>query len=251
MGNDLKWIVVSDIHFPRHDPRKVELFMKVMKYVKPDAIDLAGDIDDADSTSRWAEGTPASVVSIEDGGVRGTRDFLGELRNGNPDADIHFHDGNHGWTRHESYLEKRAPAMLDLITPDTLYQYKDKGIEWHRYNEPPVRRFGDMFVHHGESISKHAAESVRNDCLNFGVSLIRGHSHRQGIYNKTYDLTGKILEGYEIGHLTDESQMDYTTSHDWQAGFLVANVENGVRPFCQLIRIHDYTCYVNGKKFQA
>ena len=251
MSNDLKWVCVSDIHFPRHDPRKVELFMKVLKRFKPHAIDLVGDIDDADSTSRWAEGTPASTISIYDGGVKGTRDFLKELRAGGKDRDIHFHDGNHGWTRHASYLEKKAPAFLDIVTPDTLYQYKDEGVHWHRYDEPPVKRFGKMYVHHGESISKHAAESVRNDCLNFGVSLIRGHSHRQGVYNKTYDLTGQEIEGYEIGHLTKESEMDYTTNHDWQAGFLVAHVENGERPFCQLIRIHDYTCYVDGIKFQA
>ena len=25
MTNDLKWLMVSDVHFPRHDPRKVEL----------------------------------------------------------------------------------------------------------------------------------------------------------------------------------------------------------------------------------
>jgi hypothetical protein len=45
--------------------------------------------------------------------------------------------------------------------------------------------------------------------------------------------------------------MTYTNNHDWQAGFLIAHVENGERPHCQLIRIHDYTCYVDGVKFQA
>ena len=72
--NDLKWLMVSDVHFPRHDPRKVELWFKVLKWLKPDAVDLLGDIDDADSTSRWADGKPLeSSISINDGGGDGTK----------------------------------------------------------------------------------------------------------------------------------------------------------------------------------
>ena len=57
-------MMVSDVHFPRHDPRKVELFLKVMKAWKPDAVDLLGDIDDADSTSRWAAEYPAEFSEV-------------------------------------------------------------------------------------------------------------------------------------------------------------------------------------------
>jgi hypothetical protein len=39
-----------------------------MKWFKPEAVDLLGDIDDADSTSRWAADKPAEMsVSINDG----------------------------------------------------------------------------------------------------------------------------------------------------------------------------------------
>jgi hypothetical protein len=253
MTNDLKWMMVSDVHFPRHDPRKVELFLKVMKWWKPDAVDLLGDIDDADSTSRWASEYPAEfTIPVSDGGVQGTKEFLHQINKIVPKADKHFHDGNHGWTRHGDYLAKKAPAFLEFITPDSLYDYKNAGFNWHEYDQEPVHRFGDMYAHHGESISKHAGESVRNDVNNWGVSLVRGHSHRMGTYFQTYSITGQELRGFEIGHLTDISKMDYTITKNWQAGFAIGHVENGNFPHIQLIQITpDYTCYVDGKKFSV
>lgn len=252
MTNDLKWMMVSDVHFPRHDPRKVELFLKVMKWFKPDAVDLLGDIDDADSTSRWADGSPDSWVTLEDGGVDGTKKFMADIRAIVKNADCHFHDGNHGWTRHGKFIASKAPQLMDFVTSKSLYEYDKYGFNWHEYNEPPVRRFGDMFAHHGESISKHAGESVRNDVLNWGVSLVRGHSHRMGAYFKTYDLTGQKLRGFEIGHLCDQKKMDYTIGHDWQAGFAIAHVVNDF-PHMQLIQINenDMSCVVDGKLFKA
>ena len=175
MSNDLYWILAGDIHFPKHDKRLVDLLLKAMDFVNPDAIDLVGDIDDADSTSRWAAGTSREGLSLEDFGVRDTREFMADLSRKYPNADRHLHDGNHGWYRHKQYLDKKAPATLDYITPDVLYQYNVTGFEFHHYDKPPVHRYGDIYVHHGESISKYAGESVRNDVNNFGVSLIRGH----------------------------------------------------------------------------
>ena len=252
MTNDTKWMMVSDVHFPRHDPRKVELFLKVMKAWKPDAVDLLGDIDDADSTSRWSSEYPAELsIPLGDGGVQGTKDFLADINKIVPKADKHFHDGNHGWTRHGDYLAKKAPQFLEFLTPESLYDYKTHGFEWHYYNQPPVKRFGDMYAHHGESISKHAGESVRNDVNGFGVSLVRGHSHRMGAYFQTYDLSGQQLRGFEIGHLCDPDKMDYTLQKNWQAGFAVAHVVNDY-PHMQLIQItKDYTCVVDGKTFTA
>jgi len=251
MTNDIKWLMVSDIHFPLHDQRKVELFLKVAKWFKPDAVDLLGDIDNADSTSRWADGGTGEFKGIEDEGVKDTRDFLVDLRKTvGMDAECHFHDGNHGWTRHEQYLDRKAPTFKEFITPDLLYEYSKVGFEWHRYDEAPVHRYGDMYAHHGESVSKHSAESVRNDVLNWGCSLVRGHSHRQGSYYKTYDLTGQKLRGFEIGHLCDENKMSYTITKDWQAGFAIAHVVNDY-PHFSLVEIVDYTCVVDGKRFAA
>jgi predicted phosphodiesterase len=245
-----KWALASDLHFPKHDPRAVELFIKVMKWWKPDAIDFAGDLDDAECTGRWVDGTPAETVSIKSGAdlVKG---FLKEIATVCPNAeDKHFHGGNHDFYRHKNYLEKKAPNTLEYITPETLYGLSDSGFVWHDYDQPPVPRLGGIHVHHGEAISKHSVESVRTDITNYMVPLIRGHSHRAGSFYKSYPLAGFEIEGYEIGHMTDPKQHTYQTVFDWQQAFAVVHVDNGT-PHVNLIRIKDYTAWVDGKRFAA
>jgi hypothetical protein len=247
---DIKGIAVSDIHFPKHDPRLVGLFLNVMKYFKPNQIDLVGDIDEAETTSRWVEGTSKEGFSLEYEGIQETRQFLKDIHALAPRAEKHFHDGNHGWYRHVKWLDKNQPQTLSdyVYTPDVLYEYTKSGFEFHYYDKPPVYRYGGLYFHHGDSISKHAGESVRNDCLNFGVSLVRGHSHRLASWHQTYPIEGRELRGYEIGNLCDPKQMDYDRSPNWKAGFAIMRGDDNYA-HVSLVEIHDYTCYVDGKKF--
>jgi len=256
MSNDLRWLLASDIHFPKHEPRYVDLLFQVIKKWKPHAIDLPGDIDDAEGTSRWADGSVDEVNNsvIKDSHI--LRQFSADLRAAAmKSTEIHWHDGNHGWTRHDQYIKTKAKALDGLINPDMLYDLKKNGIKWHSYQDPPVRRFGDMHVHHGEAINQHSGQSVKKDVEKFGVSLIRGHSHRIGMYAKSivFADSGEVkqnLVGYEIGHLCDVTQMKYSSVHDWQPGFAIAHVVNDV-PHIQIIQIHDYTAVLDGVTFSA
>lgn len=259
MSNDLKWMLGSDFHIPWTHPRYMELWWKVMKWYKPDVIDYLGDIDDQSCVSRWSAGTPDEILGAISTYSDTVKEFYKQTRDLNPNAQLFNALGNHD-IRIWDYIDKKAPALVGenyksgLITPETLWGLDNLGYEYIHYNDRPAHRFGDMYAHHGISISKHAGESVRNDIETFLVSMIRGHSHRMGEYNKTLELRNETLRGYEIGHMTDinSSGMSYTNNHNWQPGFAVATIENGVYPHIQLIHISpDFTCYVNGKKFSA
>lgn len=257
MTNDLRWLCVSDIHIPSHDQRKLTMLLDIIKWWQPHAIDIVGDQDDAEGTSRWAEGSVDEVNNriVEDS--MQLKKFSADLRAAAFDADIHWHDGNHGWTRHNKYIQSKAKALDGLITPNTLYDLDKHGFHFHKYQDPPVQRFGNMYAHHGNAISKHGGQSVKADVEDWNVSLIRGHSHRQASYRKSVCFTDadqtitQDLEGYEIGHLMDVSKAKYEPIHNWQAGFLIAHVENGNRPHCQLVPIHNNICYVDGHRFEA
>jgi len=212
-------------------------------------VDLVGDLDDSDSTSRWAVG-PEKLVSVDEAGAKDVREFLKEIRTLAPKADIHLFDGNHGWTRHKKYIMENASQYADKITPNMLYGHEDVGIDFHYYTDLPYNRFNDMYVHHGNAVSKHSGESVKADIDAWGVSLIRGHSHRLGDYFKTYEITGQRLEGYEIGHMMKESLADYSNQRNWQQGFLYGHISNS-QHYLELVPIKDYTCYVAGKKYTA
>ena len=249
---DIKWLLCSDVHFPRHDARLVDLWLDVLRYLKPGAVDLLGDIDDAHETSRWVEGTRAEGFSLAADGITLTKTFLSEIHGIVPKADKHFHDGNHGWFRHVKWLERNMPEALtdSVYSPEVLYEYSKFGFQWHEYGDPPVKRYGDIYAHHGDSISKHTGESVRNDCLNWGVSVVRGHSHRLGRWEQTYPLDGRSLRGFEGGHLCDITKMDYDRSPNWQAGFLFGLV-HGDDVLITPVEIRNYTCVIGTKVFRG
>lgn len=250
--SDIKWLMASDIHFPRHDPRMVSLWFDVLNWMKPQAIDLLGDIDDADETSKWAAGSSREGFSLANDGIVLTKQFLADIHAKSKRSDKHFHDGNHGWYRHKKWLDKNDPEALNVYDPDYLYDYKNAGFEWHDYDKPPVKRFGDIYAHHGVSINKNAGQSVSNDVQNFGVSIVRGHSHRQGEWFYTYPLENRTLRGYEIGHMCDPTKAaeEYDLTPNWQAGFGVGLV-HGDEVFIDTIEVRDYKCLVLGKVFEG
>lgn len=251
MSNDLKWMLGSDFHIPYTDKRYMELWFKVMKWYKPDVVDYLGDIDDQSCVSRYSAGTPDEVLNNIASYSSQVKDFYSKTRKMLPNADLFVALGNHD-IRYEDYIAKKAPALTDLITPETMWGLDSLGYDYIHYNDLPKQRFGDIHVHHGIAISKHSGQSVQADVENFGVSIIRGHSHRAGSFFRTYELRNETLRGYEIGHMTDVKSegMAYTNSHNWQPGFAIATIENGTYPHVQFIHISpDYTCVVNGRKF--
>lgn len=267
-----KWMLGSDFHLPYQDDRYVKLWFNVMKWYKPDVVDYLGDISDQDCYSRWADGRSNEFLNlVKDAEKTGTlpviieqesqtKEFYTKTRTMLPDAEIFSALGNHD-IRVFDYADKKLPSLLEAITPEALWDFKNLGIDYIHYNDLPKHRFGDIHVHHGVAISKHAGESVRTDIDNFGVSIIRGHSHRMGAFYKTYELRNEVLRGFEIGHNTDVKSvgMSYTNTHNWQPGFMIGHIESGstatkdgLWPHLQLIHISpDYTCYVDGKKFSA
>lgn len=235
-------------------------------------VDYLGDISDQDCYARFSDGRTneflnqfknisgdsAFPIVIEQ--ERAVREFYSQTRELLPDSEIFAALGNHD-IRVFDYADKKMPDILERLTPEALWDFNNLGIDYIYYNDLPKHRYGDIYVHHGISISKHSGESVRSDIDNFGVSLIRGHSHRAASYFKTYEMRNETLRGYEIGHMTDITSpgMAYTNVHNWQPGFAIATIESGSSatsdgcwPHIQFIHISpDYTCVVDGKVFQG
>lgn len=271
MGNDLKWILSSDQQIPYHDKRMIELYFKVQKWFKPDVIDFLGDTSDQSCWSRWEEGTSSEFINaIKKGSAepmapfvfeqeRPVYEFYEQARKLAPTAEMFVALGNHD-IRVWPYFDKKQPDILHELTPEKLWGFDTFGIDYIHYSDRPRHRYGDIFVHHGVSISKHAGESVRNDILDFGVSLVRGHSHRAAIYNKTMPLRNETLRGFELGHMMDINcdGASYQNIHNWQLAFAIAHIvpstsqADGWYPHIQLIQVNqDYECFVEGKRFAA
>lgn len=253
MSNDLKWLIGSDFHIPYENPQYMSIWWQVQEWFNPDVIDILGDLDDNSACSRYSDGKPDEVLNAASKYSPMVKQFFAKTREISPDAQVHFATGNHE-IRYDDYISKKAPALSGLITPELLWGTDQHGIELSYYNNPPVHRFGDMFVHHGLYALKDSGSSVAKIIDDYGVSCIVGHSHRQGAYFKTYKLRNETLRGYELGHMTDvySAGMSYDTKHNWQPGFAVAFIENGEYPHVELVSIsQNGTAYVAGRKFSA
>lgn len=275
MSDVEKVILSSDQQIPFHDKRMVELYFKVMKWFKPEHVVLAGDHDDMCMYSRWVDGgtqefvntLPESPKTDVDGWLskvfensKPVKEFYARHNELAPNAQKMVALGNHD-IRAFGYFDKKNPEIMEHITPNALWGLDDLGYDWIDYAARPKHFAGGFYVHHGVSISKHAGESVKQDMENFGVSLIRGHSHRQAIIHRTYPLRNETVTGIELGHMMDIncSGASYDNVHNWQPGFAIGYIESGAtntpdgkRFHPQLVQIsRDYTCVIEGKVFRA
>jgi hypothetical protein len=284
MTETFKWAFVGDLQIPYHDPRAVELFMKVCKAFKPHAIDILGDIHDALEFSSFSDGTTdeffkqlkkekrlmvedlvtgeereetddefrkrLSPVPFIQKDSKATKDFYSAVRKQHKNADIHASLGNH-CIRVFKYVDRKAPEYNDDVTPNSLWGLDDLGITWNMYDDKPTERFGGVHVHHGVTTTT-SGLGVKNDIENYDISLARGHDHRGGVVYKTYPLSGRSLVGLGAGHLCDPNAygLRYTINPAWEQGFGIGHVVDDV-PYLQFIPIRNYTCVVDGKVFKA
>lgn len=274
MTEIMKWAFVGDLQIPYHDKRAVDLFFKVMRSWRPDAIDVVGDIDDQLEYSSFSNGTtdeffnqlkkekqlpdesdfdfyrrvnPLPFVKEH---AQGAREFYTTLRKQHKNADIHASLGNHD-IRIFNYLDKKAPDYKDEVTPNMLWGLDDLGISWRLYELPPFERYAGIHVHHGATTTT-TGLAVKNDIELYNVSLVRGHDHRGGVVYKSYPITGNALAGMGTGHLCDPTSygLNYTVNPAWEQGFGIAYVYDG-RAHLQFIPMRHYVCVVDGKVFEG
>lgn len=250
---------------PYHDKRALALWFKVMKSWKPDAIDILGDIDDQLEYSTFSDGTTDEFFNLVKKSnpeaisplpyvkehAAAAREFYGQVRAQHKNADVHVSLGNHD-CRIFKYMDKKAPDWISEVTPENLWGLDSLGFDYIYYADRPKMRFSDIYVHHGNTTST-TGLAVKKNVDDYGVSLVRGHSHNAGSYYKTFPMTNVQLQGWEMGHLCDPTAygLRYTNNPAWELGFGIAHVVDDV-PFIQFIPIsNEYVAVVDGKVYRG
>jgi hypothetical protein len=260
----MKWAFVGDLQIPFEDQRAVALWFKVMKWWKPNAIDIVGDIDDQLEYSKYAIGStdeffaklkkeedPSPLAFVKKN-ADGAKQFYDRVRKQHPDADVHVSLGNHD-IRVFDYIDKKSPEYKPLITPNTLWGLDDLGMTYRLYYERPLLRYAGIHVHHGTTVST-TGPTVGKDIENMDISLVRGHIHKALVAFKSFPISGRTLQGMECGHMCDIDSygLRYADNPQWQQGFGLAHITSGDMVTLQFIPIHhDYTCVVDGRVFRG
>lgn len=244
-------VILSDIHIPYDD---ITLIQKILAWITTqhlNSIILNGDTLDCGKIGKFAT---ADDYPLEDEIQRG-RVFLDQLQEAattqNKNCKIHWIDGNHE-NRILHYLQKDAERISGLkdingdgvISIPSLLNLRQRGITYRTYKQT-LKLTDDLYVEHGDRVSKHSGYTAKNLITDKGGSIIVGHVHRVGAHYKQ-DRNG-LHRGYESGCLCTLSP-DYVTeeSANWQQGFIVVDHYEGGRWWVNQVLVQDGDFVIDG-----
>jgi hypothetical protein len=238
-----KWAFVGDLQIPYHDKRAVELWFKVMKSWKPNAIDIVGDIDDQLEYSSFSDGTTDEffnqLKANEKENAKQAADFLKAVEKQDPElppvpepeykqTDPLPMVKSHALGAREFYTDVRkdhkdADIHASLGNHDIrIFKYMDKKFPDINDELTPNMLWGldDLgitwrmydevpFNRFADIFVHHGATTtttglgVKADIEAYGISLVRGHDHRGGVVYKSQPLAERSLVGMGTGHLCE------------------------------------------------
>ena len=245
MTDIFKWAFVGDLQIPYHDKRAVELFMKVMKSWKPDAIDIVGDIDDQLEYSSFSDGTTDEFFNqiknnlktqekaketLEKAKLAGKEElpelpsfeleqidylpFIKENADGAREFYTAVRNQHPNADIHASLgnHEMRVWKYIDRKAPEIIGEITPEFL-WGLDNlgitwkkyDAPPHERFSNIYVHHGATTSTTGLAVKADIENYNISLVRGHDHRGGVVYKSYPLTKNSLVGMGTGHLCDPS----------------------------------------------
>ena len=244
-------VVVPDLQVPYHDPIAVKNVAAYIKAVRPDSVVTLGDEIDLPQISRWTENTPGwyeqTLAADRDEAV----EVLWSLVEHSKEA--HMIRSNHT-DRLYNVIMKKIPAFLALpeLRFEKFMKLDELGITYHK--KPYAIARGIVAVHGDEqSVKPTPGLTALEAARRHGISVICGHTHRAGqsaFTEASGGKIGRILRGWEGGHLMDVRQAHYTKgTMNWQQAFIVIE-EIGTNVQVSIINLEkDGTFVVSGKRY--
>ena len=244
-------VVIPDLQVPYHDEVAVKNVASFIKVFRPDSVVTLGDEIDLPQISRWTENKPGWYEQTLASDRDMTVDVLWELTQYSKEA--HMIRSNHT-DRLYNVIMNKIPAFLSLpeLRFEKFMKLDELGISYHK--KPFSIAKGYIAVHGDEQAIKPtpgltALEAARRH----GLSVICGHTHRAGqsaFTEASGGKLGRILRGFEGGHLMDIRKAAYTKgTMNWQQAFLIVEEDaKGV----QVTTIHlekDGTFAFNGRRY--
>lgn len=224
-------VVLSDIQAPYHDKKATRAVQEFVKDYQPDELFCVGDEADSPEPSRWNKGRAEEYAGTLQKGLDITHDVMRGFREGIGDKPFHLMRSNHG-DRIQSYISKYAPALSSLRSLEytSLLRYHEIGITYH----DSIWQFhpGWALAHGDEgSLIRTAGGTALNLANRIGLSVVCGHTHRQGQQHDHVGYNGRHtsqLYGVEVGNLMNMADATYlsTGSANWQQGFGILHIDS-------------------------
>lgn len=222
-----KIVIGLEAQIPFHNRKTVDAFIDFVSSYQPDRIVCIGDYLDCPAPARWNRGTAAEYAGKLQKEVNTAKSILGEIRDVFS-GKFDYHIGNHE-DRIETYAITKAPAFADLdcLKVASLLEFDQYDIT----QLPTYARLAPgWFTTHGDkpkASSRYAAGTAIALGRRRGVSLIAGHTHKQGIIRERFGQ--RTITGVEVGHMMATEKASYTDTPNWASGWVVVEAgDHGV-----------------------
>jgi predicted phosphodiesterase len=239
-------VVGSDAHAPHHNPKHINLFCDVIKFLKPKRVVLPGDWFDCNQISRWPKNPEYDTKWQEE--LNEGIDLLDQVgRAAGKKAEKVFIDGNHEDRIRKWLWEHREVSSLDALSPRNLFAL-DR-LKWQYVPYDSEYRINKFRVTHGHIVRQFSSYSARGMLDKYKTSGCSGHTHRMGFFKQRYD--DVFHHWYEIGCLCKADRTTYDPCPDWHGGFAVLySLEGEEKVYTDLLEIEDNRIVYNGRLFE-
>lgn len=246
----------SDIHFPHHDQRAVDILYAVMSDLPNiDVVVDQGDTLDCHEISAYPK-NPNTRVSLKEEIQRGAKHFA-TVAQLTPNARRIWCEGNHEdrlrrliWSLSD---KRQAGEILTLdAVQDALQWTSLLGLGSLDFEILPYPShellWGKLVVCHGETARQGSGQSEKAELAKYSKSGISGHTHRIGGY------TQRIYEGslswWGLGCLCSLQTQHYINHPNWQQGFAIVNWSKDKKTYSvERVRIHDGRAIFRGRTY--
>lgn len=236
-------LVLSDVHFPFQDDELLRVWLSHLRELKPDGIDIIGDMLDCYTLSRFDK-NPQRKTDIQQE-IDMARQFLGEMVSIAPvGCDVRYSEGNHE-NRLKKVLWGKSKELVSLRNLDIprLLDLRGKELDIRYYRPESPYRIRDLWYLHGDLARKSnwamtaGGMGAKAVCARIRGSAIIGHTHQMGhISFRGWD---GLTEGYEVGCLC-RFDLEYIVGMpQWQQGWAVVHFPEGGGHQVELIRVLD------------
>lgn len=219
-------LVLSDIHFPEHDPTALALAAELALWLDPDVIALNGDVMEFATLSDYA----LHYRAKRDDALKAVREpysaFIRRLAGNCPHATLLHYEGNHD-DRMGRYLAKH-PELQDTLIDDYRALIRQGGRVLTLGDMQEVE-IGDLLIQHGTRAGKNAASAALED-LGGAHSQIQGHTHMPAkvVKRVKHGASYRVVQSVVCGclcRLTPGYVRHRTRHTKWLQGVVIAHVD--------------------------
>ena len=218
-----KWGIGSDIHYPYHDPGKLEIFLEYCYKKGIHNILLNGDWMDFYEVSNFEKDRFKRSIKEE---LYGFRDLILPVLKANF-ANVVLKVGNHEdrWTK---FLKKQAPALLGFeeFRINNILRLHELNFDYVESIQKIVA--GDLDIWHGHEIKGSPfipVNPARSAMVKYKGNILVGHHHRTS-FEPMQLANGTAYGAWSTGCLCHLNPEYYPTAHTvWNHGFAELDLE--------------------------